>query len=48
MMIEFKKVRQKYQVGRETIEPLVDVSFSVAEGEFVSIQGASGAENRRF
>ena len=42
MMIEFRKVRQQFQTGRELIEPLVEVTFKVEPGEFVAIQGPSG------
>ncbi|MAT13768.1 MAG: hypothetical protein CMJ46_00675, partial [Planctomyces sp.] len=41
-MIEFRKVRQQFQTGRELIEPLVEVTFKVEPGEFVAIQGPSG------
>ncbi|QDU81651.1 putative ABC transporter ATP-binding protein [Polystyrenella longa] len=42
-MIEFKKVQQQFQTGRELIEPLVDITFKVEPGDFAVIQGASGA-----
>jgi putative ABC transport system ATP-binding protein len=42
-IIEFKNVTKKYNVGEVEINALIGVSFSVEEGEFVVVQGASGA-----
>ena len=41
--IRFEKVRKVYHTGEVEIEALKDVNFSVAEGEFCVIVGASGA-----
>lgn len=42
-MIEFKNVTKTYIVGEVEINALNGVSFSIEEGEFVVILGASGA-----
>jgi len=42
-LIEFKNVTKQYQVGEVPIKALAGVDFSIAEGEFVVILGASGA-----
>lgn len=42
-LIEFKQVSKQYQVGEVTIKALDGVNFSIHEGEFVVILGASGA-----
>jgi cell division transport system ATP-binding protein len=44
-MIEFKKVSKDYisNIGKETKPALKDVSFSVKEGEFITLCGRSGA-----
>jgi ABC-type antimicrobial peptide transport system, ATPase component len=42
-LIEFKQVSKQYQVGEVTITALDGVNFSINEGEFVVILGASGA-----
>ncbi|BFT95220.1 MAG: cell division ATP-binding protein FtsE [Minisyncoccus archaeiphilus] len=44
-MIEFKKVTKDYisNIGKEVKPALKDVSFSVKEGEFVTLCGRSGA-----
>lgn len=42
-LIEFKNVTKKYEVGEMPILALNDVSFTINEGEFVVILGASGA-----
>ncbi len=41
--IEFQDVRKDYQMGEVVIHALDGVSFSIEEGEFVIIAGASGA-----
>lgn len=43
MLIEFKKVTKEYQIGEVLIKALDGVDFSISEGEFVVILGASGA-----
>ncbi|NRS17335.1 ABC transporter ATP-binding protein [Brevibacillus sp. HB1.4B] len=42
-LIEFKKVTKEYKIGEVPIKALNGVDFSIAEGEFVVILGASGA-----
>lgn len=41
--IEFDNVSKTYEMGEVSIRALDDVSFSIEEGEFVVILGASGA-----
>ncbi|MFI3239148.1 MAG: ABC transporter ATP-binding protein [Bacteroidales bacterium] len=42
-VIELKDVRRYFQVGNETVKALRGVSFSIEEGEFVTIMGSSGS-----
>lgn len=42
-LIEFKKVTKEYKIGEVPIKVLDGVDFSISEGEFVVILGASGA-----
>ncbi len=42
-IVEFKNVCKKYDMGEVTINALENVNFSINEGEFVVILGASGA-----
>lgn len=42
-LIEFKQVTKEYQIGEMRIKALDGVDFSIEEGEFVVILGASGA-----
>ncbi|WP_211748068.1 ABC transporter ATP-binding protein [Paenibacillus sp. Marseille-Q4541] len=42
-IIEFKNVTKDYKIGEVTIQALAGVDFSISEGEFVVILGASGA-----
>lgn len=42
-LIEFKNVTKEYKIGEVPIKALNGVDFSVNEGEFVVILGASGA-----
>lgn len=42
-LIEFKNVAKEYQVGEVSIRALDGVDFSISEGEFVVVLGASGA-----
>lgn len=42
-LIEVKNAIKTYQMGDETFYALNDVSFSIDEGEFVAIMGASGS-----
>ena len=41
--IEFQDVKKVYKMGEVSIEALAGVSFSIDQGEFVVIAGASGA-----
>ncbi len=41
--IEFRNVSKEYQMGEQTIRAVDDVSFSIEQGEFCVIVGASGA-----
>jgi putative ABC transport system ATP-binding protein len=43
MLIETRAVTRVYQMGSNEVKALDDVSISVAEGEFVAIQGTSGS-----
>lgn len=43
VMIEFKDVTKTYKVGEVEIHALNGVDFSIEEGEFVVVLGASGA-----
>ncbi len=42
-VIELKDVKRSFKVGDEVVHALKGVSFSVYEGEFVTIQGTSGS-----
>ncbi|MFF2154934.1 ABC transporter ATP-binding protein [Paenibacillus chitinolyticus] len=42
-LIEFKNVAKEYKIGEVQIKALDGVDFSIREGEFVVILGASGA-----
>jgi ABC-type antimicrobial peptide transport system, ATPase component len=42
-LIEFKNVSKEYQIGEVPIKALDGVDFTISEGEFVVILGASGA-----
>lgn len=42
-LLEFKNVTKEYRIGEVTIKALAGVDFSISEGEFVVILGASGA-----
>lgn len=42
-LIEFRNVTKEYKVGEVQIKALDGVDFSISEGEFVVILGASGA-----
>jgi len=42
-LIDFQDVKKAYRVGEVPIQALSGVSFSIEEGEFVVILGASGA-----
>ncbi|MCD8025637.1 MAG: ABC transporter ATP-binding protein [Clostridiales bacterium] len=42
-LVEFKNVYKKYKMGEVTINAVDGISFSINEGEFVIVVGASGA-----
>ena len=42
-IIRLDKIRRHFQVGEETVKALRGVSFSIEEGEFVTIMGSSGS-----
>ncbi|GIN84126.1 ABC transporter ATP-binding protein [Heyndrickxia sporothermodurans] len=42
-LIEFKEITKEYKIGEVPIMALDGVNFSISEGEFVVILGASGA-----
>ena len=42
-VIELHDIRRNFQVGDETVHALRGISFSICEGEFVTIMGTSGS-----
>jgi putative ABC transport system ATP-binding protein len=42
-IIHLENIKRNFQVGDETVHALRGVSFSISEGEFVSIMGTSGS-----
>ena len=42
-VIELQNIKRNFQVGDETVHALRGVSFSINEGEFVTIMGTSGS-----
>ena len=42
-IIRLEDIKRNFQVGDETVHALHGVSFSIGEGEFVSIMGSSGS-----
>jgi putative ABC transport system ATP-binding protein len=42
-IIRLENIKRNFQVGEETVHALRGVSFSINEGEFVSIMGSSGS-----
>lgn len=42
-VIELQNIKRNFQVGDETVHALRDVSFTIREGEFVTIMGTSGS-----
>mgnify|MGYP000162931542 FL=1 len=43
VVIELKNIKRNFQVGDETVHALRGVSFTITEGEFVTIMGTSGS-----
>lgn len=42
-VIELHNIKRNFQVGEETVHALRGVSFTITEGEFVTIMGTSGS-----
>ncbi|MCP9612946.1 ABC transporter ATP-binding protein [Coprobacter tertius] len=42
-VIEIKNLKRDFQVGEETVHALRGISFTIYEGEFVTIMGTSGS-----
>lgn len=42
-VIELQNIKRNFQVGGETVHALRGVSFTITEGEFVTIMGTSGS-----
>ena len=42
-IIELQHIRRDFQVGIEVVHALRDISFTITEGEFVTIMGTSGS-----
>lgn len=42
-IIELKDIKRNFQVGDETVHALRGISFTIYEGEFVTIMGTSGS-----
>ena len=42
-VIELQNIKRNFQVGDETVHALRGVSFTIREGEFVTIMGTSGS-----
>ena len=43
VVIELQNITRNFQVGDETVHALRGISFSICEGEFVTIMGTSGS-----
>jgi len=43
ILIEAKNIRKEYQIGKEKVEAIKDVSLKVKEREFIAIVGPSGS-----
>ena len=44
-VIELQNIRRNFQVGDEIVHALRGISFTIYEGEFVTIMGTSGSGN---
>lgn len=42
-VIELQNIKRNFQVGEETVHALRGITFSISEGEFVTIMGTSGS-----
>ncbi len=42
-IIELREIRRDFQVGEETVHALRGISFTIHEGEFVTVMGTSGS-----
>ena len=42
-VIELQNIKRNFQVGNETVHALRGISFTICEGEFVTIMGTSGS-----
>ena len=42
-VIQLQNIKRDFRVGDETVHALRGISFSIAEGEFVTIMGTSGS-----
>lgn len=42
-VIELQNIKRNFQVGEETVHALRGISFTISEGEFVTIMGTSGS-----
>lgn len=47
-LIDMKNLTKKYTLGGETFKALDDVTFTVEQGEFLSIVGPSGSGKFHF
>ena len=42
-IIELQNIKRDFQVGEETVHALRGITFTITEGEFVTIMGTSGS-----
>lgn len=42
-VIELQNIKRNFQIGEETVHALRGISFTISEGEFVTIMGTSGS-----
>ena len=43
LLIEVKNIKKEYEMGKEKVEAIKDISIKVKEGEFIAIIGPSGS-----